>query len=94
MKIPAQTMMQILQLIDEGSGVHPSDLESLHRWVQATYETLQFNSVQQQRFDDYCRSSCTFTSSSTRLRCGVSMLKQALHKYAPENYMSTGSQLR
>ncbi len=83
MKIPAQTRTQTLGLIDEGSSVDPSDLEVLHRWMQATYETLHFNSVQQQRFDEYCRSSCAFTSSMTRPRCGGSMLKQALCKDAP-----------
>ena len=84
MTIPVQTKTQIVRLIDEGSSVHPFDLEALHRWMQATYETLQFDSVQQQRFDEYCRSSCGVTSSM-RLRCGVSMLKQALYKDAPEN---------
>ncbi len=85
MRIPAKNKLQMLQLIEEGSSLHPSDLESLHRWAQTAYETLQFSNVQQQRFDEYCRSSWVFTSSSTRLSCGVSMLKQALHKYAPEN---------
>jgi hypothetical protein len=52
---------------------------------------LQFNSVQQQRFDEYCRSSWVFTSSMTRLHCGLSMLKQALNKDVPENYIQTGT---
>jgi len=85
MGIPAKKKQQILQLIEEGSSLHPADLESLHRWAQAAYETLQFSSVQQQRFNDYCRSSWVFTSSSTRLSCGVSMLKQALHKHGQKN---------
>ncbi|MGO9118416.1 MAG: hypothetical protein ACLQPD_12525 [Desulfomonilaceae bacterium] len=85
MRIPAQTKIQILRLIEDGSSVHPSDSEALHRWAQATYETLQFNSVQQQRFDEYCRSRWVFRSSMTRLHCGVSMLKQALNKDAPED---------
>ena len=87
MRIPAQTKAQISWLIEEGASVHPSDLEALHRWTQATYETLQFNSMQQQKFDEYCRSRHVFTSSITRLRCGVSMLKQALHKDVPENHI-------
>ncbi|HTY23062.1 MAG TPA: hypothetical protein VMC85_08020 [Desulfomonilaceae bacterium] len=94
MRIPAQTKGQILRLIEEGSNVQPSDSEALHRWAQATYETLQFNSVQQQRFDEYCRSPQIFTSSMTRLHCGVSMLKQALCKNGAENYMPIGTQVR
>ncbi len=82
MRIPAQTQTQILQLIDEGSSLHPSDLEAFNRWMQAAYEALQFDSVQQQIFDEHCRSSCTATRSM-RLRCGVSILKQELHKDAP-----------
>jgi hypothetical protein len=93
MRIPAQTKTLILRLIEEGSSLHPSDLEALQRWMQAAYETLQFNSVQQQRFDEYCRSPSVFTSSMMRLSCGVSMLKQALHKHAPEDYSPTDEQV-
>jgi hypothetical protein len=84
MRIPEQTKIQILGLIDEGSSLHPFDLEAFQGWMQATYEALQFDSVQQQRFDEYCRSSCTFTLSMM-IRCGVSMLKQALYKDAAEH---------
>ena len=83
MRIPAQTKTQIIRLIEEGSSLHPSDLEGLQRWMQATYEALQFDSMQQMRFDQYCRSPSTFASSIIRMRCGVSMLKQALYKDGP-----------
>ncbi len=84
MKIPELTKTQIVRLIDERSSLHPFDVEAFHRWMQVTYETLQFDRVQQQRFDEYCRSSCG-VSSSMRLRSGVSILKQALYKDTPEN---------
>jgi len=84
MRISEQAKIQMLRLIDEGSSLNPFDLETFNRWMQATYEALQSDSVQQQRFDEYCRSSCGVTYSK-RLRCGVSMLKQALYKGAPEN---------
>jgi len=93
MKIPAETSMKILRLIEEGSSMHPTDLAALHRWTQATYETLQFNGVQQQRFNEHCRSPHIFTSSVTRLRCGVSMLKQALYKNGAENFMPIPTKL-
>jgi hypothetical protein len=82
MRISEQAKIQMLRLIDEGSSIHPFDLEGFNRWMQATYEALQSDSLQQQRFDEYCRSSRGVTSSK-RLRCGVSMLKQALYKDAP-----------
>jgi len=41
--------------------------------------------VQQQRFDEYCRSSCGVTSA-LRLNVGVWMLKQVLYKAAPKNH--------
>ncbi len=82
MRIPAQTKTQILRLIDEGSSLHPSDSGAVHRWMQAAYEALQFDSVQQQIFDEHCRSSGA-VRRSMRLSCGVSMLKQLLHKDVP-----------
>jgi hypothetical protein len=92
MRIPTQTTSQILWLIDEGLSLHPSDLEAFHQWIHATYGTLQFDSVQQQRFDEYCRSACDM-SRAMRLRCGVSMLRQLLHKADPENYAQMGEQM-
>ncbi len=82
MRIPAETKTQILRLIDEGSSLHPSDSEAVHRWMQAAYDTLQFDSVQQQIFDEHCRLSGAIRRSM-RLSCGVSMLKQLLHKDVP-----------
>ncbi len=82
MRIPAQTKMQILRLIDEGTSLHQYDLEGFNQWMQAAYEALQFDSVQQQIFDEHCRSSRA-VRRSMRLSCGVSMLKQLLHKDVP-----------
>ena len=83
MRISVPSKTQIIRLIEEGSSLHPSDLEGLNRWMQAAYEALQFDRFQQQRFDEYCRSPDVVPSSVARLRCGVSMLKQALHKDVP-----------
>ena len=82
MRIPAQTKTQIIRLIEEGSSLHPSDLEGLNRWMQAAYEVLQFDSVQQRIFEERCCSSGA-VKRSMRLSCGVSMLKQLLHKDVP-----------
>jgi len=82
MRIPAQTKTQILRLIEEGSSLHPSDLEGLQWWMQATYEALQFDSVQQRIFEEHCRLSGA-VKRSMRLSCGVSMPKQLLHKDIP-----------
>ena len=90
MRISEQAETQLLRLIDEGDSLDVFDLEAFHRWMQATYEALQSDRVQQQRFDEYCRSSCGFTSL-LRLRCGVCMLRQALYK-AAENYPPKGVQ--
>ena len=89
MKIPEQTRIHLLRLIDEGTSLHPSDSEALQRWLEATHEVLQFDSVQQQRFTEYCLSSSGFTSGK-RLRYGVSMLKQALFKNCPESRTDFG----
>ena len=91
MKIPAQTRTQTLGLIDEGSSVDPSDLEVLHRWMQATYETLHFNSVQQRRFDEYCRSCCD--STSVRLYKGLMILEHARHGNITDDYEPMYSQV-
>ncbi len=85
MRISEQTKMQILQLIDEGDSLAHFNVGAFYRWSQASYEALQFDRVQQQRFDEYCRSSCGFTSS-LRLNFGVRILKQVIHKAAPESY--------
>jgi len=90
MRISEQAKSHILQLIDEGGSLNHFDSEALYRWSQASYEALQFDRVQQQRFDEYCRSSCGLRSS-TRLNFGVRMLKQVIYKAVPEGYPSTSA---
>jgi hypothetical protein len=84
MRISVQTKTRILRLIDEGDCLDHCDVGAFYRWSQASYDALQFDRVQQQRFDEYCRSSCGVTSA-LRLNVGVWMLKQVIHKAAPEN---------
>jgi hypothetical protein len=79
MKISEHEKRRILRLIDEGDSVAHFNVGAFYRWSQASYEALQFDRVQQQRFDDYCRSSCGFTSL-LRLNFGVRILKQVLCK--------------
>ncbi len=76
MSISEQTRSQIMRLIYEGESLDPHDLESFCDWMQASYESLGFHPVQQERFDEYCRSS--HDSISMRLYVGVWMLKQSL----------------
>ncbi len=78
MRIFEQARLQLIKLIDEATGLDPHDLETFYRWVQASYEALELDPVQQQRFDGYCRSSDD--SPSMRLLVGTWMLRQSLHK--------------
>ena len=55
LKISEQVKDTIIRLIDEGRGLDSVDLESFNRWVQTSYEALEFNPSQQQRFEKYCR---------------------------------------
>ncbi len=57
MRISAQAKTRILRLIDEGDSLDHCDVGAFYRWSQASYDALQFDRVQQQRFDEYCRSS-------------------------------------
>jgi hypothetical protein len=84
MRISEQAKTQILRLIDEGDSLDHFDAGAFYRWSQASYDALQIDRVQQQRFDEYCRSCCGVTSA-LRLNVGVWMLKQVLHKAVPEN---------
>lgn len=84
MRIPEQAKTRILRLIDEGDSLDHFDVGAFYRWSQASYDALQFDRLQQQRFDEYCRSCCGVTSA-LRLNVGVWMLKQVLYKAAPEN---------
>jgi hypothetical protein len=87
MKISEQERRQILRLIDEGDSFAHYNVGAFYRWSQASYEALQFDRVQQQRFDEYCRSSCGLTSS-LRLNFGVRILRQVLCKGEQETYLS------
>jgi hypothetical protein len=86
MRISEQAETQILRLVDEGDSlVAHFNVGAFYRWSQDSYMALQFDRVQQHRFDEYCCSSCG-VRSSTRLNLGVRMLKQLLCKAVPEKY--------
>jgi hypothetical protein len=89
MTISEQACTEITQLIQEGECLNAHNLEAFYNWAEASYEALEFDPVQQQRFDEFCRSSCDY--ASMRLYMGVWMLKQALHKDTPEGYTPTYS---
>jgi len=91
MSISELAKTQLTQLIYEGETLEPFDLEAFYSWVEPSYEALEVDPVQQERFDKYCRSSCD--STAMRLYVGVWMLKQALYKDTPEGYTSTYSQV-
>ncbi len=76
MKMSEQANAEIIGLIAEGECLDPNDLEGFYRWVQDSYEALRLDPVQQERFDEYCRSSCN--STSVRLYKGGWVLKQSL----------------
>ena len=77
MRGPEQARARIVQLIDEGRSLFDSlDLEAFERWVQASYEALEFDPWEQQRFEEYCRSSSD--TSFMRLFVGVWILGQSL----------------
>ena len=90
MSISEQAKTDLIGLIYEGETLDPFDLEAFYSWVEASYEALMFDPVQQERFAEYCGSSCD--STSMRL-CGVWMLKQALYKDTPEDYTPTYPQV-
>ncbi len=91
MSISEEAKTHLIELICEGETLDPFDLEAFYSWMEASYEALEFDQVQQERFDKYCRSS--YDSTSMRLYVGVWMLKQALYKDAPEGYTPTHSQV-
>ena len=84
MRLSEQAETQILRLIDEGYSLAHFNVGAFYRWSQDSFEALQCDRVQQQRFDEYCRSSCGVTSA-LRLNVGVWMLKQVLHKTDQDN---------
>jgi len=75
-KISDQKREQILRLVAEGANLNPLDLDVFYRWVQDSYVALGFDPFQQQRFDEYCRSSND--STSMRVYLGVWLLRAAL----------------
>ena len=76
MSISEQAKMNITRLIHEGESLNPLDSEEVDRWMQASYDSLGVHRVQQERFDEYCRSSDD--STSMRLYVGVWMLKLSI----------------
>ncbi len=92
MTISEQAYTEIIKLIQEGETLDASDLEAFYSWVEASYEALMFDPVQQERFAEYCGSSCDSTSMRP---CGVWLLKQSLFaaEEAPDNYAPTSSQV-
>lgn len=75
MTISEQVHTEIIQLIQDGESVDPLDLVALYGWMESSYQALEFDPVQQGRFDEYCRSSCGY--ASMRLYTGLWMLKQS-----------------
>jgi hypothetical protein len=74
--MPGQRTKQILRLISEGQNLNPVNLEAFYRWINDSYEALGSDPLQQQRFHEYCRSSCD--SNSIRVYLGLWILKLAL----------------
>ncbi len=77
MRIFGQARLQLIKLIDETRDLDPLDSKTFSTWVQASYDALECDPVQQQRFDEYCRLSDD--SPDMRLLVGTCMLRQALH---------------
>jgi hypothetical protein len=91
MSISEQAKTHVIELIYEGETLDAFDLVRFYSWVEASYEALVSDPLQQERFDEYCRSSNDFYSM--RLFVGVWILKQALHEEAFEDYTPTYSQV-
>jgi hypothetical protein len=77
-RITDQKREQISRLIVEGETLSPLDLdlEAFYRWAHVSREALGFHPLQQQRFDQYCSSSCD--SYSIRVYVGLWILRLAL----------------
>ena len=77
MRVPEQGRAKIVQLMHEGESLFDSlDLKAFQRWVQASYEALEFDPWQQQLFDELCRSSSDTTFM--KLFVGIWILRQSL----------------
>jgi len=86
-----QVKTRLIGLITEGESLDPYDLEGFYRWMQTSYEALEFNPLRQEMFDEYCRSS--YDSFSMRLYKGVWMLELALNGDASDHYYPMYSQV-
>jgi hypothetical protein len=75
-RISDQKKEQILRLIAEGEHLDVQDLEAFYRWIDNSYEGLEFHPLYKQRFEEYCRSSRD--SPCARIYVGVWMLRLAL----------------
>ena len=78
-RISEQDRAEIHRLIKEAETLAASDSEAFFRWLQASQEALSFDPLQEQRFEEYCRTSWG-TRRETRVRTAVRMLKQALSR--------------
>lgn len=76
MRIFDQKKEQIAKLIAEGENLNLQDFEAIYRWIDESYEALEFHPLHKRRFDEYCRSSSD--SRSARIYVGVWMLRMAL----------------
>ncbi len=55
--ITSQKREQILGLIAEGEElIQAANLSTFYKWIQESYETLEFHPTQQRQFDECCRS--------------------------------------
>lgn len=80
MRISEQDRAEIHRLIKEAESLLAvSDSAAFLRWLQASQEALSFDPLQEQRFEEYCRTSWG-TRRETRVRTAVRMLKQALSR--------------
>jgi hypothetical protein len=91
MTILEQDKTQITRLIAEGECLDPYDLEGFYRWVQASYEALGVDPLQQEGFAEYCGTSCD--STPMRLYVSVWMLKLALNGDASDNHKRMGASM-
>jgi hypothetical protein len=81
-RIPDENTKLILRLIAEGENLDTDDLEAFYQWIHDSYEALEFNPVQKQRFDTYCRSSSD--STSMRVYIGVWILKLSIWEWSQD----------
>jgi hypothetical protein len=81
-RIPDQNTNLVLRLIAEGENLDTDDLIAFYQWIHDALEALEFNPVQKQRFDAYCRSSSD--SVSMRVFVGVWILKLSIWEWSQD----------